>query len=436
MPSVKTIVGIVAGGTLLAGGGAVTADQMINPYASVQVMNNGVPTQALEIAASSTLPEAGTDATIVDTTQPKITLSKWNGEVAMGVTYEGIQATGARPFLSKNVDWSQGNQTMEAVPIDDTTTMEDGGMEININLASKPASNVFYFAISGAEDLDFFYQPPLNQDNPNISWTCSDTECNDQLGNIMSQRPHNVVGSYAVYYRSHRNHVEGQVNYSSGKAFHIYRPLVSDATGATIWANLSYSNGLLTVTVPQTFLDTATYPVKVDPVFGRNSIGASLGVNASADRGEFGTATTTVAGTATSITVRLTSTSGTPNMKGLVFDADGAGGIPNTLIATGGIVSVNAGTGVGMWATSTLSFSMLSNHVYFLGYVSDSLGMQISYDTSSPALGRANFNVPYASPINPWNSDIASGARYVSAYITYTAGGGTTPDSSYIVQFQ
>jgi hypothetical protein len=268
--TLKTVGIALAGTATVLGGGTVATDQIINPYTTVG--------SALEIMASSTVPEAGTVATLADTTQPKITLSKWGGQVAMGVTYTGIPTTttGGRPFLSKNVEWSSGTQKMEAVPIDATTTMEDGGMEININLSAPPASNQFDFAISGAANLDFFYQAPLWQEAGLKAPTadCSDTVCKTD-GEGTSTRPDNVAGSYAVYYKNHKDHIEGQTNFATGKAYQIFRPLVTDAKGNTAWADLSYATGTLSVTVPQVFLDSAIYPVKVDPTFGYTTVGAS-----------------------------------------------------------------------------------------------------------------------------------------------------------------
>lgn len=268
----KTLAGIGAGVALL-GGGTVTADHAINPYKSVGT--------TLELQASSTLPEAGTDKIIADKTEPKITLSKWGGEVSMGVKYEGLQSAGDRPFLSKNVTWTQDSkQSMEAVPLDATTTMEDGGMEINVVLNSKPASNKFNFSIDGAENLDFFYQASLWQEAGLKAPTaaCTDTQCGVSITGTSTPlvvRDENVVGSYSVYYKNHKNHIAGKTNYGTGKAFQIYRPKVTDNNGNSVWADLSYSSGILIVTVPQSFLNTAAYPVKIDPTFGYTTAGAT-----------------------------------------------------------------------------------------------------------------------------------------------------------------
>ena len=171
---------IAVGAVLVAGigtGGSIAADNAINPYQSVQVMDGGKAVAALEIQASSSLPEAGTVKTLVNTDKPRIELDKWNGEVKLGITSADLPAntTGARPFLSKNVDWGSGAVTMEAVPVDATTTMEDGGMEININLASKPASNVFTFQLDNTTNLPNFNSLYIYPADPTRSRVPGDT---------------------------------------------------------------------------------------------------------------------------------------------------------------------------------------------------------------------------------------------------------------------
>lgn len=404
----KALAGIALAGTL-ATGGTLAADRSIDPYTTIG--------STLQIEASSTLPEAGTDATIVDTTQPKITLSKWGGKVQMGVTYTGIQSQGGRPLLSKNVTWTQDpTQSMEAVPIDATTTMEDGGMEINIKLPAEPTSNVFNFAISGAEELDFFYQPALTQ---------KEIDAGDQ-------RPENVIGSYAVYYKDHVNHIEGQTNYGTGKAYHIFRPLVTDAKGNTVWADMSYGNAVLTVTVPQDFLDTATYPVKVDPTFGYTSQGASNTQIATDSTHNANTAQkgTAITGTQTSISAYLKTGSGTDNNNATEFsDMTDASGVPSgSLTACDDFATISITTAYTLFtwgsAFETCSLTGANYWVMIIGtFVSTTIF--IATDTGGPAgTGAIQING------GAWSSN----TNLYSVYATYTAPAAATPHSTIKIQ--
>jgi hypothetical protein len=60
--------------------------------------------------------------------------------------------------------------------------------------------------------------------------------------------------------------------FGSGKtpAFYIGDAVAIDANGATIQAPLSWTEGVLTITVPDAWLETAAFPVVVDPVVGIN----------------------------------------------------------------------------------------------------------------------------------------------------------------------
>lgn len=45
----------------------------------------------------------------------------------------------------------------------------------------------------------------------------------------------------------------------------IKRPYIYDFTGRGVWGSQTYDNGVLTVIIPQDFVDSATYPIYVDP---------------------------------------------------------------------------------------------------------------------------------------------------------------------------
>lgn len=135
---------------------------------------------------------------------------------------------------------------------------EDGGFEFDVVLNSKPDSNVLTWTIRH-KDLDFFYQPALTAEEIKEG----------------TSRPENVEGSYAVYHKTKKNNRVGGKEYRTGKAFHIYRPYAEDANGERVWCELNITDDLMTVTVPQEWVDKAVYPVVVDPAFGYTSVGGS-----------------------------------------------------------------------------------------------------------------------------------------------------------------
>jgi hypothetical protein len=424
MPSLSQVAAGVAAAGVIAGGGSLAADAAINPYTSVNVIQNGVSVPALAIAASSTIPDAGTVQTTIETTQPEVVLSKWSGQVNMGVTYEGLPATttGARPFMSQDVDWNGASQSMQEVPLAASTTMEDGGYEINIILNSEPATNTFPFAISAADNLDFFYQPPLWQEAGLTAptSTCTDTQCSLPDG-FDADRPANVVGSYAVYYANHANYVEGQTNYATGKAYQIFRPQVTDSTGSTTWATLSYATGTLSVIVPQEFLDTATYPVTIDPTIGYTTIGASNETQTGAFQygNNYNNTTDSHGGPVTSVSYYAKCASTSHLSAGAVYD-----GSSNLLSPQSATTNMTSTAG---WITVSFSGPTLSaNTVYqtaMQGTGASGDGCGPYYDnTGNSGDGKQQFGITVGTWPNPatWTSNID---RF-SIYTTYTDAAG------------
>jgi hypothetical protein len=117
-------------------------------------------------------------------------------------------------------------------------------LDFEVHLLTPPVSNEILFTIQH-KGLDFYYQ--------SHEFTADELEMNPV-------RPDNVKGSYAVYHSTKANN-----EYMAGKAFHLFRPQATDALGATAWCEIYIDTdaGTLRVTVPQNFLDTATYPVVV-----------------------------------------------------------------------------------------------------------------------------------------------------------------------------
>ena len=135
---------------------------------------------------------------------------------------------------------------------------EGEGINMDFEISSKPSSNVIELSLK-SKNLLYFRQ--------------------DEESDPRKVRPPRVVGSYAVYHAEDKKDNE----YKTGKAFHIFRPWAEDATKNRVWCDLNIptkDNGELTgenatLTIPQDFLDEATYPVYVDPTIGYESVGAS-----------------------------------------------------------------------------------------------------------------------------------------------------------------
>ncbi len=409
--------------------GTVTLNQQdaaINPYTTRGAM--------MEKSDISTIPEGGSEKAIIDTTQPKITLQKFNGEVSMGVTLQGMSATGARRFLSKSVEWNHGSETMSVTPLAASSTFEDGGYAIDLTFDSEPATNIFNFSIDGAQNLDFFYQAPLWQEAGLSAPTaqCTDTDCTISEGT--SHRPDNVVGSYAVYYKNHANHIVGQTNYATGKAYHIFRPLVTDANGATTWADLSYSNGVLTVTVPQSFLDSAVYPVTVDPTFGYTTHGGTQLTNLSPASVIFativGSYVASSGDTITNYSMWGNSSNLAPTPSFASFSV--IAGVVKNQLDTATTLTINSGTDQ-LWTTANISVSPIAGTQYGIGISFEafpaSSQMAIDFDNGSAPGRFGSTRTTFPGVGNSFSPTGTDSGRHYSLYATYTAGGGSTTNA-------
>jgi len=192
--------------------------------------------------------------------------------------------------------------------------LEDGGSKIEIILNQKPESNILRFPIE-TRGLEFRYQSNLTQEAIDNGFV----------------RPENVVGSYAVYHENKRDHVVGQVNYKTGKAFHIYRPLIYDSKGNETWGVLDLGSeiGYLSITIDPDWLNEAIYPVTVDPTIGYDTIGGSHGfLESNAILGSRYSATTDgEGGSVTRINFYGSSESGNGEVAGAIYEggASGAG---------------------------------------------------------------------------------------------------------------
>lgn len=427
----KTIAGALTALALAGGGSAVTLDNQIDPYtekaSSYEVLIEG---ETVEISKD----------------RPEIKLNRWGGEEGLTVKKTGNYGEAKRGWFSRQQKWQNGNEGVIVEPLKrvegknvaEAETQGEEGFKIDILLDEKPDTNVFTLELEGWEDLDFFYQAELTP---------------EEIAEGAS-RPENVVGSYAVYHKTKANHVLGKTNYMTGKLYHIYRPKVLDSEGNWVWGQLeiiklnakegipqelleslpyplsfneNYEAMLLVVRPPQDFLDTASYPVRVDPTFGYTSAGGSgLG---------YGSVSTAIG----NIVNQLTATAGDTITSFSISASDSAGpdgtisfaaytvvsGNPDARLAARVNVAINA---LQQWfTTATVSQAMSAGSTYSVAISSedDADAINIYFD-AGVAPGRINSTLTtLAASFSPTGTD---SGRHYSWYATYTASaGGAAP---------
>lgn len=384
----------------IAGGGVAVADNQINPYD-----DKGTH---YELPLTAEVPQG--EHVEIAKDRPAMTLKGWNNEYAITVEPQLAPSFGAteeprvqakRPLLSKRMEFQQGNLTAFVEP------KTDNEFDIDFTLDAEPDTNVFTYRIEGAEDFDFFYQPALTKEEVAEG----------------ASRPDNVVGSYAVYSKTKANHIVGATNYGTGKIFHIYRPKAIDADGNETWADLAYADGILSVTVPQAWLDAAAFPVRVDPTFGYTTCGASAG-GWSADQAVGSQEGPAVSGAGNSISdINLCQNGdgvGTTNIKGFITTT--AYAIVAGSITSGTVIATGAGTVI----TITYAGPSVTNGTTYYPWIIANGPWSTRQDaggTNTSAFKTTGES--YASPSNPTSPTVQSTHR--SIYATYTASGGSSP---------
>lgn len=330
--------------------------------------------------------------------KPEMILAKWDKEVQMSVSYDKVQGGGNRDLFSDRIEWEGNKENVVAYPLPAKAQMESGGFEFEVVLKEKPATNIFEFKIEGTENLDFFYQGPLTP---------------QQIAEGV-ERPENVVGSYAVYHKAKKDN-----QYQTGKAFHIFRPKVIGADGKEMWAELRYNptNGILAVVVPQEFLDSAVYPVVVDPTFGYTTAGGSSAATA-ANRWYASTGTPASSGTVDSVSMyaKLLS-AGSENFKAVITNSSG------TILTdgVGGTATVNSTSGAWYTANYSSKPSIVASTAYWIGAVMQNTSVAIQFyfdDAGANPYAAYDTSNNYTTPTNP--TDLATQNRYYSFYATYT----------------
>jgi hypothetical protein len=355
--------------------------------------------------------------------RPHVKLKRWDGEVWLSVEFPSVLSGATRTVdqATETITWTRGDYVLKWYPHPDLVAHPDGALEFEIILGKKPPTNKLTLNFD-ASGLQAFYQPPLTEEGP---WpegaTVTETTVTDAEGRVIAHRPPEIVGSYAVYFRNPPRNVVGGKLYGTGKAFHIERPFLRDAAGHTSWASMAIDGQAKTliITADQAYLDSAVYPVAIDPTIGYTTILGSESYN-TANNIIADILTNTDAQTVDSITL-YTKTNAGSNFKGLIVLASN---LNASLVGVGGAVLADA---TYAWKTSTFSTppSLAAATSYWFGVVIEKSNLYYKYDTTAAANEFAiDSTNSYATPAPPGTASYFT--RRISIYATYTEGGGST----------
>lgn len=300
--------------------------------------------------------------------------------------------------------------------------------EFEVVLKEKPESNKIVFSIV-SKNLDFHYQPPMSEEPPEGDAEYStETDIYNKAGEVIAHRPENLVGGYAVFHKNPVNIVGGQ-DYKWGLFGWIFRPRIEDSAGNWTWGKLNIENDLLTVTIPEKFLDEAVYPIHhaAGLTFGETGTGGNtspISTNAYYIRAQMGANS----GDCTSLSWYIASSAGS-NVKAALY-AD-ASTLPTTVL--GSVAqAVNTTT---EWKTFTLSSSIAvtGSAWYWFAARAETATTNVYFATVAAADGgRTTSTIPYADfPTTSPSFSAAYTTRLYSAYATYTEAAAGNPYYAY-----
>ena len=355
---------------------------------------------------------------------PQIKLMRWTNETNFSVRLKDTEYEKATITTDKDkIIWDKDNIKIEFFDYAEG----EGGHKMIWFLKEKPLTNKVEFSLQ-SKGLDFFRQPPLTEEYQNgyseefqKEIVVTETQVKDLDGNVLAERPENVVGSYAVYHQTKggMNDINGK-EYKTGKAFHIYRPHIIDANGAETWGNLHIENGIYSVEIPQEFLDKAIYPIKSNDEFGYHSDGgAVLACSANTAHGSYLNPVASANGSVNSIFTRGYADTGktTLRLKGFITNSS----LEILANGVGGIVDPPEGAGSITWNESVYSSkpSVVKDSSYYVWVVKGvTFYYEQSYDTGSGTNSAYENDNNYTTPTNP--SSVTTSTSKYSIYATYT----------------
>jgi len=272
--------------------------------------------------------------------------------------------------------------------------------------------------------LRFFYQDPDSiLVNPN--W----------------HAPDSVIGSYAVYNAENKwneTEIRGADTtyniYGSGKAFHIYRPKVWDNDGDTVWGEIEIDadRGMMWVGADSAWMANATYPVTLDPSFGRETMGASSQTITNYRHYALWAINTETpgAGTITSADLYCWVTENTGTNQAVVhcYEKD-ATVATSDLLSSSSTITVTNLEPDSAWNSLSMSGTLVTATEYLVdiqGYNSGSGNLRIAGDDVGWGDIKAWTDADFTAPATM--TDFGSQSNFApTVRINYTTGGGSDP---------
>lgn len=221
---------------------------------------------------------------------PELKICRWGREAFFKISPRGDFVgkipveVGASQIEQIEIEEKLQKEKIRFYPVVEDDDQEGGGFEIETVLVEKPKTNQIVYDIDFSDNIEFCFVPPIDEltlpsDISKIITKRTATEGLDKDNNVLMSQPERSVGSYAVYLKNHSKMYSSGAKaekYKTGKLFHIWRPKLIDGLNTEAWADMVVDEQAktITITAPQSFLDSAVYPVRVDPTFGYTTLGS------------------------------------------------------------------------------------------------------------------------------------------------------------------
>ena len=347
---------------------------------------------------------------------PQHKIMRWDNEVnlSMRLIHNEENPTVSHDSDTDTVHWIGEKMEAHFYNLGVSEEHPEDAQELEVVLKEKPDTNLIQFTL---KDKGIIYEPQY----PDLIVKRQPEDGADPIV------PENVLGSYAIYTKEHKQNFTGGKLYKAGKVGHIYRPKIIDAKGTWVWGKLNISEGILTVEIPQDFLDNAVYPVRhaSGTTVGYTTIGGTQGqISSGIDMA--------------SIVQNYTANSGDTVTGFYSYEADVGSGSYTVMFAPytypSSVVTDRVGasgnfeftvtstdTTAKWWnGTGSVALTAGTTYVFVIGYTNSGIYKYGYRDVVSPP-GRLNANgSQLATPFSVNGTD--SGSHY-SLYMVVTAGG-------------
>ncbi len=364
---------------------------------------------------------------------PKLTFGAWD-ECQIELTLDTNLTGAIRNAIIQNPDGSltvsNSNFAFYYKPVPIKEGFNDmGGIDFKLTVNKNPKTNVLPFTYNSTL-VNAYFQPPLTfeyatgwNDKFQCNIVVTETEVtNVSTNEILVSRPDYVINSIAFYHQSKAGNylALGGKDYKVGKIGHLYRMKATDSsvTPKVTWANWSLSGSNINLTVDQTYLNTATYPVTIAPVgdtLGYTSEGKTL-TPCPVDDIDSDLYTATADGTVSSVSAFVKKNSTSAYFKGLLLTHADLKLIAN---GVGGACSVQiTDTTTPHWHTSTFATppNITNGTAYLIGLIPN-YGIH-EYSDAQTGIEHYDASNSYTTP-----ADMGTCATYnyvLSIYCTYT----------------